>query len=238
MLRQLARKARVPQLAPFHHVGATGEPERDGGELLDEEDADARLGDGPYHRNQVAKNDWSEAERQLVDKHEPRLGHQRLSQHDHLLLPARKRTSGDLEGLPEGGKELKRTLPAGARTLAGERIGRSADVVVHRQLGQESSALGNHRHPRAPDALRPGPGEVATVQEHGSGPQPQHAGHCQHQARLACSVRAEQRGDFTGCDVDRHIPYHGAIASQHAQPFQAQDICCGRLARGGRLLAG
>ena len=92
--------------------------------------------------------------------------------------------------------------------------------------------------PAAPDALRPGPGKVATVQEHGSGPQPQHAGHRQHQARLARSVRAEQRGDFTGRDVDRHIPYDGAIASQHAEPSQAQDICRGRPARSGPLFAG
>ena len=162
-----------------------------------------------------------------------RLGNQRLGQHDHLLLSARQGPCGHLEALPEGGEQLQCALAPSACLLTGEGIGRDPDVVVHRQLGQETPSLWDDRHPGPPDTLRSGPGKVATVEQHRAFLELQHAGNGQDQARLARSVRAEQGGDLTGGDVDRDIAHHGPASPEHAQSPQTEHIARCRLRCGG-----
>ena len=59
-----------------------------------------------------------EPERELVDQHEPRLGDERLGEHEHLLLAARQRARRCVEPLLELGEELERPGEAAGRVLA------------------------------------------------------------------------------------------------------------------------
>ena len=105
--------------AALHDVGAVGQPERERRELLDQQHAGPGLGDRPDRRDEPVDDHRGEAERQLVDDHEPRVRHERLGEHDHLLLAARQRPGGVVEPLLELGEQLQRALVAGVGIAAG-----------------------------------------------------------------------------------------------------------------------
>ena len=161
LVAQLLRAPGEAHHAALHHVRAVREAERDGRELLDQQHADPRLGDRADRRDQPLDHDRREAERQLVDDHEPRLGHERLREHDHLLLAARQRAGGVAQALLELGEQLERARAPGRGLLARQRIRRDPDVVLDGQLAEQPAAFRDDREPGLPDPLGPAARELA-----------------------------------------------------------------------------
>ena len=124
------RRAVVADPAAFEHVGVLGEPERDVRELLDQQDADAARGSGLQRRDEPLDDDGREAERELVDEQDPRLRHERLREHDHLLLAAGEQPGQAGPPFLELRKELQRVLDPARRVRPAEGIRRDAQVVL------------------------------------------------------------------------------------------------------------
>ena len=76
-------------------------------------------------------------------------GHERLRQHDHLLLAARERPSRVAQALLELGEQLERARAPGLRLRAGQRVGRDPDVVLDGQLAEAAAG------PRGRSRARP-----------------------------------------------------------------------------------
>ncbi len=136
--------------AALHDVGAVREPERERRELLDQQHAGAGLGDRPDRRYEPVDDDRREPERELVDDHEPRMGHERLREHDHLLLAARERAGRIVEALLELGEQLERALALGRRRP------RSTACRWRRGDSRPRSARGAAGGPRGRSRARPG----------------------------------------------------------------------------------
>ncbi len=232
MVAQFAGQAGEADPAALHDVGVVGQPERDGGELLDQQHTGAGFGDRGDHRDQPADYDRRQAERELVDQQVAGLADQRLGQHDHLLLAAGQGPGGSREPPGELGEQLEDPVPAGLGLLAGQRIAGHPQVVRHGQVGQQSAALGDDRDASLPDPLGPAAGQVragrgardgrgargavgvgvGVGEEHGAGFGPQDAADGQDQGGLTRAVRAEQGGDLAGRYLDRDVLDHGAAA--------------------------
>ena len=84
--------------ADFEHVAVVGGLERHVGVLLDEQDGDAALAvDAADDVEDLLHQLRRQAERRLVEQHQPRPRHQRAADRQHLLLAARQR-AGALVG--------------------------------------------------------------------------------------------------------------------------------------------
>ena len=74
------------------------------GELLDQEHPDALRGDGLDRRHEALDDHRREAERELVDEHDLRLGDEGLGEHHHLLLATREQARRVLQRFSSSGK--------------------------------------------------------------------------------------------------------------------------------------
>src|SRR5918992_2162982 len=75
--------------ARLQHVGARAELEGEVSVLLDEEERDTLLlVQRAQEVGQALDDDRGEPERELVDRQEPRVGHQRAADRHHLLFAA------------------------------------------------------------------------------------------------------------------------------------------------------
>ena len=88
---QLTGRSAVADATTLQDVRTLRQPEGDMGELLDEQDPDARRRDRGDDGNEALDDDRCQSQRQLVDEHDGGLRHERLRQHDHLLLAAGER---------------------------------------------------------------------------------------------------------------------------------------------------
>ena len=143
----------VPDAATLEHVGGVGEPERDVRELLDQQDPDPRARHFLERRHEALHDDRRQAQRELVDDHDPRARDEGLGEHDHLLLAAREQARRRLPARLESREELERVGDPLLALVARERVGRDAEVVLHRQLGQQPAPLGDDCDARGANRL-------------------------------------------------------------------------------------
>ena len=165
-----------------------------------------------------------EAERQLVDEQHRRARRQRLGQHHHLLLAARQRRgpSSPCGGCSSGNSSRAYSMPLSASPLASE-------YVATRRLSATVSS-GRSRRPSGTTAtparrIFSGRRLVRSWSPSRTAPGggPQHAGHGQHQRRLAGAVRTEQRRDLAGGDLERDVAQHRRGPPRGTrQPLDAQ----------------
>jgi hypothetical protein len=210
---QVGGGAGEADLAALHDVGVVGQAQGYGGELLDQQHAGAGLDDRADDRDQAADHHRGQAQRQLVDQHVARLGDQGLGQHDHLLLAAGQGAGQGGEPLFQLGEQFQDLLPAGLGLVFGQRVAGHAQVVLDGQVGEQAAAFGDDRDAGLADPLRAAAGEVLPVEKDFAGPGLQDAADGQDQGGLARAVRAEERGDLAGRDLDRDLPDHGAAAA-------------------------
>ena len=112
------------------------------------------VGDRGEDRHEALHDEGREPERELVDEDHRGPRHQRLSEHDHLLLAAGKRPRRGAPALLQLGEQIERVLGPALRFIPRQDVGGDAQVVGDRQLGQEPPPLGDHGHARPPDPLR------------------------------------------------------------------------------------
>jgi hypothetical protein len=217
VLAQLGGHPRELDAAAVHHVGVVGDPERDGRELLDQEHPDPGLGHRAQRWHEPLDHHGREAERELVDEDEARLGDQRLGEHEHLLLAARHRSGPDVEPLDELGEHLQGVLATHLRLASWQGIAGDVEVVGDRQLAQQAPSLRNDRDARLADALGALAAQVLAVEQDAAGLGAQDAADREHEARLAGAVGSQQRGDLAAPDLQRHVAHDrpGAARDRH-----------------------
>ena len=119
--------------ARLEHVRALAEVECEQRVLLDEQDRDVLLVVQPVQElDELLDDDRREAERELVDRERARLGHQRATDRDHLLLAARGSSGGavaQLVQLRQQGVDALETLARLARGGGGSGASRSTISV-------------------------------------------------------------------------------------------------------------
>ena len=152
-------------------------------------------------RHEALHDDRRQAQRELVDDHDPRPRDERLGEDDHLLLAAREQARRRLPARLElAGRARARSAIRALRSLARERVRRDAQVVLHRQLGQQPPPLGDDRDARGADRLGPRAREVRVAEQDLAAARAQDSADREHERRLAGAVRAEQRRDLARRD--------------------------------------
>ena len=222
LVDQLLRRPLVADAAALDHVGGLCERECHVGELLDQEHADAALRDGLEGRHEPLDDDGCEAERELVDEHDPGSRDESLGEDEHLLLAAREQAGVHVPALLELGEELERVGRPARRVLAGERVRRDPEVVLDREVRQEPPPLGDDRHPRGANLLGAEAGEVLVAQHDLAPGRAQQAADREHEARLAGAVRAEQGRHLAGRDLQRHLLDDGPSAAGDGELLEAE----------------
>ena len=127
-----------------HHIGAVGDVEGRGHVLLDQQDGLAALLQPQDQLEDAVDHLGRQAERGLVEQHQPGLGHQRAGDGELLLLPARERARGLVAPLGQDGKQLEDLGPVAGQ---GRRI---APLPKHR--GSDSPAPSRKGRRGAPPA--------------------------------------------------------------------------------------
>jgi hypothetical protein len=222
VVAQFGGGARVAEHAALHDVRARRERQRHGDELLDEQHSGAGLDDRADNRDQPADDHRGQSQGQLVDQDELGLRHQGLCEHHHLLLAAGQQAGLDIEALVQAREQLKSPGAALGRRLLGQGVRRHADVVVHRQAGQQPAALRDDGDPGGADLLWPPARQLRAVERHRAGTRPQHAADGQDERRLAGAVRPEESGHLPGGHGNRHVLDDRAAAALDGDVAQYQ----------------
>ena len=230
---ELGRGPVVADPTSLDHVRRPREPERDVGELLDQEDADPALRHRGEDRDEALDDQGCESERQLVDEHDLGAGHEGLGEHDHLLLPARERARRRLPAALERWEQLERVVDPLARLRPAERVRGDPEVVLHGELSQEAPSLRHDRDTGGPDRLGAPPCDLLIADEDAAGGGAEDAADRQHERRLARAVRAEQRGDRVGRDLERHVADDRPAArdGERLEPERGRSACVLHLGR-------
>ena len=203
---QLARGALEHQAALEHADDAIG----DGGgprQVLLDEDQRGALGDHVRERAvDILDRQRREAERDLVEQQQARVGYQRAPDRGRLLLASGQRRGALVaqprehrEGLDHG---LDRPA-AGPFALRGD-----PQVLLDRERREEPPTLGDQRDPHLHAAVGGDAGDVGAVEADRARARPVGAGDRTQKRRLAGAVGADQRhglplGDAEGEVADR-----------------------------------
>src|SRR4051812_47086291 len=222
MLAKLVGPTGETQRAAVDHVHAAREGECDRGELLDQQHTDAGLDDAPDDRHEPLYDDGGETQRQLVDEDEPRLRHDRLREHDHLLLAAGEHARLGVQSPAELGEERERAVSAFAALGARHRVRRDLEVVVDGQRGEQPPPFRDDGHAGAPDALGPPRREDGVVQAHRAAQRPQDAADREYERGLARPVRAQKGGHLARRNVQRHATHDRAAAARDDEVVQLE----------------
>ena len=143
---------RHPQLSVGEHVRAIGQRDRALRPLLDEQDRDAAVADLAERGEDRIDHRRRETERRLVEQEHVRGGDERAADRELLLLTARERSR---LAAAEVGEHRKEVVGDGQRLRAVRPPGRESqtEVLLHGQLAEDTSALGDERDPGARDRL-------------------------------------------------------------------------------------
>ena len=114
---QRRRVLLVRRHAVFEHDRAMRVSERDRGILLGDEDREPFLLVEPLQRpKNVLDDERREAHRRLVEGEQPRFGHQRAADGEHLLLAARGKPGGRAPALARAWERTRRRVRGLARS--------------------------------------------------------------------------------------------------------------------------
>ena len=155
--------------------------------------------------------------RRLVENKQPRVGHQRSGDRQHLLLTAGQRPRGLVPALREAWKQRDDRLPvprSGARCRD--------EVLPHGQRSETSAPLGNQADSHPGRAVRRHAGQVATREPDRALAMPHQPADRTDGRRLAHPVAPEHRDELTGPDreVDAEEGLRGAVEGSDAVDFE------------------
>ena len=107
IILQVLGLALVGDLASHEHVGAVADRQCEGGELFDEQHADAIVGETADDRDQALDHGRRQAERHLVEQQHTRSVDQRPRDHEHLLLTARQERGARVAAVLQLGEQVE-----------------------------------------------------------------------------------------------------------------------------------
>src|SRR5439155_7344577 len=148
----VARADGQPQLAVREHVRAIGERRGERGTLLDEEDRDTAFADLAEGAEDRVDDGRCEAERRLVEEQHVGAREQRPRDRELLLLTAREVAGVPAAKVVHDREELVDPLQVAFEAVAAAPAREAeAQVLVHRQPGEDVAALGDECDPGACD---------------------------------------------------------------------------------------
>ena len=209
-----------PRVFRLEHIGALAEVEGEQRVLLDEQDGDSLLLVQPSQEyRQLLDDDRGEPERELVDREQPRLRHQRTADRDHLLLASRCPARRAIAQLAELGQELVDALEpvADVRLLArvpdrrrddlppeDASVSPEDEVRLDGERREDLPALGNLADAAVAEPGRRAASYVLAVDPDNAGGGLDHAAGSVEDRALARPVRPDQRHPLTLANVKRH----------------------------------
>jgi hypothetical protein len=174
-----------------------------------------------------------EAERELVDRERPRLGHQRATDRDHLLLAARGPSCRPVSQLVELGEQgvhaLETLARLGAAAEVADRRGRDLgteraaecaeeQIRLDRQAGEHLPALRNLCEPTPHHVVRRPAGDVVAGDSNPPSRRPHHPADGVEERGFARTVGADQRDPLTGSERERDA------VERHGRPVADDEV--------------
>ena len=175
--------------------------------------------DVPQDSVELRHDQGGQAEGRLVEEHELRTQHERAADGEHLLLAAGERARPLATPLGEAGKVSVDALEHGLDVgLVAARVGAQAKVLLGRQVGEGTAALGDVRDAQTRDVLGGAGGRSARRRRRRSRRACDHAADGAQQRGLASAVGAEHDAHAARRDLEVHAVQHlpSAIARRAA----------------------
>ena len=153
-----------------------------------------------------------EAHGGLVEHQQLRAAHKRSAHREHLLLAAGER-SGDLPAALFQARKARVDV-RNAGTHGGARLGVCAElkVFLNGHLEEDVSALRDLRETTGDDLVRRDGVEVLPLEAHAAAARVEQTGNGVQHGGFARAVRADERHDLAGVDVEGHA-LHGVDAA-------------------------
>src|SRR6266540_3995279 len=160
---ELGRRSFEHDPALDHHRRPAADLERHDRVLLDEEQRrpGCDLGEGGEERPCDLRR---QPERRLVEQQQPRPGHERTADRDHLLLAPRERPADPSPDRSEGREEVVDLVDAVAIRAAATGRGADEQVLVHAERREDAPAFRDVDEPAPRPALDAEPVAVQTVE--------------------------------------------------------------------------
>ena len=143
----------------------------------------------------------------LVQDQQARVGHQRATDGEHLLLAARKLAAEVALPLRELREQRVHALERPRRRARSPGRGRD-EVLAHGEVGEDLPPFGHQPEPRLRDAIRGQPVQRLALETDRPGAAARHAHDRAHRRRLAHAVAPEQRHDLARAHRERDAEQH------------------------------
>ena len=222
-------------LAVHDDVAVVGDPHRLGEILLGHQHGERVLVlELLDRRDGLVDQQRRQAHRGFVDQQQPRRGHQRPGNGQHLLLAAGHRSRQLAAPLRQHREGLEREGQVACDLRPGRRAkGAQQQVFLDRELREEPAPLGHQRDPEVDDFFGGHPGQVVAravdLEHDAAGVGLDDAHHALHQRALAVAVGAQQRDGLALIELHRH-----AVQCAH-RAVAGADVPDGELNGQGRL---
>src|SRR5262249_3837611 len=178
------------------------------------------LADDPEDRLDEVRG---EAERRLVEEHQPRTGEERAADREHLLLATRERAGPLSDALLQSRKESEHAIAVFQDLAPGlPRERAEVEVLVDGEVGEDAASLVDLRQAEAEDLVRGQAGEIAAVEDDPARGALAEAAHRPERGRLARAVGADERDDLPGLDRDRDAVERADRAVTHGEVFDLE----------------
>src|SRR5438034_1251362 len=203
----MPERALEPDLPFLDDVGAVREPPGELHVLLGQENREPAALEGGDVLRERAHDHRREPLRRLVQQEEPRVGHQRPRDRQHLLLAAGEARAALAAELPELREEPEDALdrPPAAGPLA------DPQVLDHREVAEDPPVLRHKADAQARDLVGAEPAQRPSLVQDLASRHVYQPDDGLERRRLACAVPAEQRDDLP-------FPRREVHAVQHVAP--------------------
>ena len=190
----------------LERVGAARHPKRHPRVLLHEDEAHPVLAvDGEDRARDLLHEHRGEPERRLVEEEEPRAGHQRPPDGEHLLFAPAHGAGRLAPALAKPRKALEHPLDVRRDLPPPPPKERPHEEVVHdREVREDAPPLRHHGDPEGHDLVRPEPVDAPPVEDDLPRREPGEPGDGAQRRRLAGPVRPDEGHDVALVELDRH----------------------------------
>ena len=183
--------------------------------LLDHNDCDAVVVQGPHHVEELLHHHGGEAQRQLVDEEDPGPGHKGHRHSEHVLLAAGQVGGRLVQLLPKAWEHLEHPggLPFHVLFVPAVQPSAQGDVLGDGKGTEHAPAAGDLGDPERGDPVRRHRGDVGPLERHRPAAGHRKPRHGPQHGGLPRAVGSQQRHEvaFSDLDVDAEQHLHRPV---------------------------